>query len=105
MREGTAWLSFGADPALSHAERAQGRRESSTAFYSHKNPPGAWDGPPFVSRRPDCECRRLTSDAAPSQKGHSAWASIYTISTQSVRALNLKTNTFCGGGGWLSNGT
>jgi hypothetical protein len=37
--------------------------------------------------------------------GHSAWGAIYTISTQKVRALNLQTNSFCAGGGWLSNGT
>ncbi|KAI5481062.1 hypothetical protein MNV49_006248 [Pseudohyphozyma bogoriensis] len=38
-------------------------------------------------------------------KGHAAWGSIYTISTHKVRALNLNTNSFCAGGGWLSNGT
>ena len=37
--------------------------------------------------------------------GASAWASIYTISTKKVRALNLKTNSFCAGGGWIGNGT
>ncbi|GAA5853453.1 hypothetical protein JCM3766R1_000771 [Sporobolomyces carnicolor] len=38
-------------------------------------------------------------------KGHSAWGSVYTISTKKVRALNLQTNSFCAGGGWISNGT
>ncbi|GAA5891761.1 hypothetical protein JCM5296_001854 [Sporobolomyces johnsonii] len=38
-------------------------------------------------------------------KGHSAWGVVYTISTQEVRALNMITNSFCAGGGWLSNGT
>jgi hypothetical protein len=37
--------------------------------------------------------------------GHPAWGAIYTISTQAVRPLNLLTNSFCAGGGWLSNGT
>ncbi|CEQ39253.1 SPOSA6832_00785 [Sporobolomyces salmonicolor] len=37
--------------------------------------------------------------------GHSAWGTVYTISTQKVRALNMITNSFCAGGGWLSNGT
>ncbi|SCZ95857.1 BZ3500_MvSof-1268-A1-R1_Chr8-1g09842 [Microbotryum saponariae] len=37
--------------------------------------------------------------------GHSAWGQIYTISTGKSRALNLLTNSFCAGGGWLSNGT
>ncbi|KAL8291911.1 hypothetical protein RQP46_002169 [Phenoliferia psychrophenolica] len=37
--------------------------------------------------------------------GHAAWGAVYTISTSKVRALNLKTNSFCAGGGWLSNGT
>ncbi|GAA5854744.1 hypothetical protein JCM9279_007012 [Rhodotorula babjevae] len=37
--------------------------------------------------------------------GASAWGSIYTISTKKVRALNLKTNSFCAGGGWIGNGT
>lgn len=37
--------------------------------------------------------------------GHAAWGSIYTISDQSVRPLNLVTNSFCAGGGWLGNGT
>ncbi|SCV66997.1 BQ2448_5643 [Microbotryum intermedium] len=36
---------------------------------------------------------------------HSAWGQIYTISTGKSRALNLLTNSFCAGGGWLSNGT
>ncbi|GAA5924677.1 uncharacterized protein JCM15063_005705 [Sporobolomyces koalae] len=38
-------------------------------------------------------------------KGHSAWGSVYRISTGKVRALDLKTNSFCAGGGWISNGT
>lgn len=37
--------------------------------------------------------------------GHSAWGSVYQISTGKVRALDLKTNSFCAGGGWISNGT
>ncbi|KAM0749961.1 copper radical oxidase [Meredithblackwellia eburnea MCA 4105] len=37
--------------------------------------------------------------------GHSAWGAIYTISTSKVRPLDLKTNSFCAGGGWLGNGT
>ncbi|GAA5961605.1 hypothetical protein JCM3765_002645 [Sporobolomyces pararoseus] len=37
--------------------------------------------------------------------GHSAWGAVYSISKSTVRALDLKTNSFCAGGGWLSNGT
>lgn len=37
--------------------------------------------------------------------GASAWGSLYTISTKKVKALGMKTNTFCAGGGWLGNGT
>lgn len=37
--------------------------------------------------------------------GHSAWGAIYTISTNTVRPLNMKSNSFCAGGSWLSNGT
>lgn len=35
----------------------------------------------------------------------SAWGAIYEISSQSVRPLTLITNSFCAGGGWLSNGS
>ncbi|SCV70920.1 BQ2448_3682 [Microbotryum intermedium] len=38
-------------------------------------------------------------------KGHSAWGEVYTISSGESRYLDLKTNSFCAGGGWLSNGT
>ncbi|KAK4056265.1 hypothetical protein OIO90_002708 [Microbotryomycetes sp. JL221] len=37
--------------------------------------------------------------------GHAAWGAIYYISSASLRALDLKTNSFCAGGGWISNGT
>lgn len=37
--------------------------------------------------------------------GESVWGSVYTISTQAVRALVMETNSFCAGGGWLGNGT
>lgn len=37
--------------------------------------------------------------------GHSAWAAIYTLSTNLVKPLDLRTNSFCAGGGWLGNGT
>ncbi|GAA5826301.1 hypothetical protein JCM5353_003783 [Sporobolomyces roseus] len=37
--------------------------------------------------------------------GHSAWGAIYEISTRKIRPLDLNTNSFCAGGGWLSNGT
>ncbi|BGO88893.1 hypothetical protein NBRC10512_000525 [Rhodotorula toruloides] len=37
--------------------------------------------------------------------GGSVWGAVYSISTQKVRPLDLKTNSFCAGGGWISNGT
>ncbi|GEM09311.1 copper radical oxidase [Rhodotorula toruloides] len=37
--------------------------------------------------------------------GESVWGAVYSISTQKVRPLDLKTNSFCAGGGWISNGT
>ncbi|GAA6006170.1 hypothetical protein JCM10207_000549 [Rhodosporidiobolus poonsookiae] len=48
---------------------------------------------------------KAENNALKDASGGSAWGSVYTISTKAVRALNLKTNSFCAGGGWLSNGT
>ncbi|GAA5998014.1 uncharacterized protein JCM10292_002262 [Rhodotorula paludigena] len=48
---------------------------------------------------------KAEDNALKSKSGGSAWGSVYTISTQKVRALNLKTNSFCAGGGWIGNGT
>ncbi|GAA5885151.1 hypothetical protein JCM6882_007251 [Rhodosporidiobolus microsporus] len=48
---------------------------------------------------------KAENNALKDKSGASAWGSLYTISTQKVRALNLKTNSFCAGGGWISNGT
>ncbi|GAA5885181.1 hypothetical protein JCM6882_007263 [Rhodosporidiobolus microsporus] len=48
---------------------------------------------------------KAENNALKDKSGASAWGSVYKISTQKVRALNLKTNSFCAGGGWLSNGT
>lgn len=36
--------------------------------------------------------------------GHPAWGSIYNLDTGAERALNMKSNAFCAGGSWLSNG-
>lgn len=36
---------------------------------------------------------------------HSAWAALYNVNTNTVRPVDLLTNSFCAGGGWLSNGT
>ena len=36
--------------------------------------------------------------------GHPAWASEYTISSNGVRAMDVKTNTFCAGGASLGDG-
>ncbi|GAA6006218.1 hypothetical protein JCM10207_000565 [Rhodosporidiobolus poonsookiae] len=48
---------------------------------------------------------KAENNALKDAKGGSAWGAIYSISQKKVRALNLKTNSFCAGGGWLSNGT
>ncbi|GAA5829165.1 hypothetical protein JCM11251_004147 [Rhodosporidiobolus azoricus] len=48
---------------------------------------------------------KAENNALTDKSGASAWGSVYQISTQKVRALNLKTNSFCAGGGWISNGT
>ncbi|GAA6047733.1 hypothetical protein JCM3770_001750 [Rhodotorula araucariae] len=37
--------------------------------------------------------------------GHPALGAVYSIKHKTVRALNVKTNSFCAGGGWISNGT
>lgn len=37
--------------------------------------------------------------------GKSVWGSLYDIPTQKARGLVMETNSFCAGGGWLSNGT
>jgi hypothetical protein len=36
--------------------------------------------------------------------GHPAWATEYTISNNGVRAMDVKTNTFCAGGSSLGDG-
>ncbi|GAA5973363.1 hypothetical protein JCM11641_003093 [Rhodosporidiobolus odoratus] len=48
---------------------------------------------------------KAENNALKDKSGAHAWGSIYSISKKSVRALNLETNSFCAGGGWLSNGT
>ncbi len=35
---------------------------------------------------------------------HPAWASEYTLSTNTIRAMDVRTNTFCAGGGSLGDG-
>ncbi|KAM5542479.1 hypothetical protein V8D89_003938 [Ganoderma adspersum] len=37
--------------------------------------------------------------------GHSAWGALFNLQTGEVRALDVVTNSFCGGGAFLSNGT
>ncbi|KAJ3564805.1 hypothetical protein NP233_g8050 [Leucocoprinus birnbaumii] len=37
--------------------------------------------------------------------GHGAWAALYDLNTDAVRPLEMKTNSFCAGGAFLSNGT
>ncbi|GAA6041298.1 hypothetical protein JCM8097_001325 [Rhodosporidiobolus ruineniae] len=48
---------------------------------------------------------KAENNALKAKDGGSAYGSVYNIATKKVRALNLKTNSFCAGGGWLSNGT
>ncbi len=35
---------------------------------------------------------------------HPAWASEYTLSTNTIRAMDVRTNTWCAGGGSLGDG-
>lgn len=37
--------------------------------------------------------------------GHPAWGALYNLNTHSVKALDVKSNSFCAGGTFLSNGT
>ncbi|KAH7106276.1 glyoxal oxidase N-terminus-domain-containing protein [Auriculariales sp. MPI-PUGE-AT-0066] len=37
--------------------------------------------------------------------GHSAWAAIYSLTSNTVRPVRLESNSFCAGGAYLSNGT
>jgi len=37
--------------------------------------------------------------------GHSAWGSLYDLETNTASPLDLKTDSFCASGGFLSNGT
>lgn len=37
--------------------------------------------------------------------GHPAWAALYDLRTNEVRPLNMRSNSFCAGGTFLSNGT
>lgn len=37
--------------------------------------------------------------------GHPAWGALYDLYDNSVRPLNVRSNSFCAGGTWLSNGT
>ncbi|GAA5973306.1 hypothetical protein JCM11641_003065 [Rhodosporidiobolus odoratus] len=48
---------------------------------------------------------KAENNALKDKSGAPAWGSIYSISRKTVRALNLETNSFCAGGGWISNGT
>ncbi|GAA5979733.1 hypothetical protein JCM10908_003025 [Rhodotorula pacifica] len=48
---------------------------------------------------------KAENNALKAKNGKSAWGAVYEISTQSYRALNLDTNSFCAGGGWIGNGT
>ncbi|EJD05922.1 copper radical oxidase [Fomitiporia mediterranea MF3/22] len=37
--------------------------------------------------------------------GHPAWGALYNLNTHAVKALHMKSNSFCAGGTFLSNGT
>ena len=37
--------------------------------------------------------------------GHSAWGALFNLQTGEVRALDVLTNSLCGGGAFLSNGS
>ncbi|KAF8319285.1 copper radical oxidase [Clavulina sp. PMI_390] len=37
--------------------------------------------------------------------GHPAWGALYDLQANTLRSLNVKSNSFCAGGTWLSNGT
>jgi hypothetical protein len=48
---------------------------------------------------------KAENNALKGKNGGSAWGAIWDSRTSKVRALNLQTNSFCAGGGWISNGT
>ncbi|GAA5979735.1 hypothetical protein JCM10908_003026 [Rhodotorula pacifica] len=48
---------------------------------------------------------KAQNNALKGKNGKPAWGAVYQISTESYRALNLETNSFCAGGGWIGNGT
>lgn len=48
---------------------------------------------------------KAENNALKAKNGKPAYGAVYQISTGSYRALNLKTNSFCAGGGWIGNGT
>ncbi|GAA99111.1 hypothetical protein E5Q_05800 [Mixia osmundae IAM 14324] len=48
---------------------------------------------------------KAEQNALRSANGNHAWSSLLDPQTSTVRALNPTTNSFCAGGGWLSNGT
>ncbi|TKA53154.1 hypothetical protein B0A53_04010 [Rhodotorula sp. CCFEE 5036] len=48
---------------------------------------------------------KAQNNALKGKNGKPAWGAVYRISDESYRALNLETNSFCAGGGWIGNGT
>lgn len=48
---------------------------------------------------------KAQNNALKGKNGKPAWGAVYRISTEAYRPLNLETNSFCAGGGWIGNGT
>lgn len=47
----------------------------------------------------------LVNDDPLQINGHSAWGALWNMETNTATALDVKSDTFCASGGFLSNGT
>ncbi|KAF8595713.1 hypothetical protein BDV93DRAFT_528472 [Ceratobasidium sp. AG-I] len=48
---------------------------------------------------------KLEPNPLKDDEGKPAWAAVYSLKSNTPRPIKLITNSFCAGGGWLSNGT
>lgn len=48
---------------------------------------------------------KLEQNPLHDEQDRPVWGAVYSLKTDKVRPLKLVTNSFCAGGGWLSNGT
>lgn len=48
---------------------------------------------------------KLESNPLHDEQDKPVWGAVYSLKSNTARPLKLSTNSFCAGGGWLSNGT